>query len=77
MLHPLKLRLLFAVDPCTHIPCGAYAECSAINDTAVCSCLPGYTGNPYFYCEGRVETMKRRRLNTILTTGSLVHCPVG
>ena len=33
-------------QPCTPSPCGPYGECRVVNSQAVCSCLPGYFGNP-------------------------------
>ncbi len=34
------------VNPCNPPPCGSYSECRVTNNQAVCSCLPGYYGNP-------------------------------
>ena len=34
------------VDPCQSEPCGAFSECRNQGGVAVCSCLPGYTGEP-------------------------------
>lgn len=36
-------------DPCPGT-CGLDAECSVINHTPSCICLPGYTGNPITAC---------------------------
>lgn len=36
-------------DPCPGT-CGLNAECSVINHTPSCTCLPGYTGNPITAC---------------------------
>lgn len=36
-------------DPCPGT-CGQNAECSVINHTPSCTCLPGYTGNPITAC---------------------------
>jgi len=33
-------------DPCVPSPCGAYGQCRAQGNQAVCSCLPGYFGAP-------------------------------
>jgi len=33
-------------EPCNPSPCGIYGECRPVNQQAVCSCLPGYFGNP-------------------------------
>lgn len=32
--------------PCNPSPCGPNSQCKAINNVAVCSCIPGYLGNP-------------------------------
>ena len=46
-----KMYCLFlAPDPCTNYTCGEYAYCLVENNTAVCACLYGFTGNPYEYC---------------------------
>jgi len=34
------------VNPCSPSPCGPNSQCREINGQAVCSCLPGYFGNP-------------------------------
>lgn len=36
-------------DPCPGT-CGAAAECQVINHIPACTCLPGYTGNPFSNC---------------------------
>lgn len=33
-------------DPCSPSPCGPNSRCQVVNDQAVCSCLPEYTGSP-------------------------------
>ena len=33
------------VDPCD---CAANADCEARNHRGICTCRPGYTGDPYF-----------------------------
>lgn len=33
-------------DPCVPSPCGSFAQCRNIRDSAACSCLEGYTGQP-------------------------------
>lgn len=33
-------------DPCSPSPCGPNAQCRAVNQQAVCSCLPQYVGAP-------------------------------
>lgn len=37
-------------DPCANV-CGYNAQCSVINHTPVCSCLPGFTGDPFTQCQ--------------------------
>lgn len=33
-------------SPCTPSPCGPNSQCRANNGQAICSCVPGYLGNP-------------------------------
>lgn len=33
-------------DPCSPSPCGPNSRCQVVNDQAVCTCLPEYTGSP-------------------------------
>ena len=40
------------VDPCPGI-CGDNAECTVVNHIPVCSCVPGYVGDPFVNC--RIE----------------------
>jgi hypothetical protein len=42
-------------DPCPGT-CGLVATCAVVNHLPVCSCPPGYTGDPYQQC--RIETGK-------------------
>lgn len=37
------------VDPCSKI-CGSYAVCRVIKHSPICSCQPGYTGDPFSQC---------------------------
>lgn len=37
------------VDPCPGL-CARNARCQVVNHTPVCSCLPGYTGDPFTRC---------------------------
>lgn len=36
--------------PCVPSPCGAGAQCSVVNNRAICSCLPDYLGDPQSGC---------------------------
>lgn len=36
-------------DPCPG-SCGQNAECNVVNHTPMCSCVAGYVGDPYRYC---------------------------
>ena len=36
-------------DPCPGT-CGINADCQVINHLPACTCRPGYTGDPYLYC---------------------------
>lgn len=49
-------------NPCACIgTCDVYAECSVINHSPVCHCLPGYTGNPFQNCHPVPANSKRNR----------------
>lgn len=37
------------VDPCVGV-CSSNAECFVVNHSPLCTCLPGYTGNPSIGC---------------------------
>jgi len=37
-------------DPCVGL-CGPNAQCSVVNHHAICTCINGYTGNPFSACE--------------------------
>lgn len=54
-------------DPCPGI-CGQNAECQVINHNPSCTCLTGYTGNPYSNCIISIVQRKSRilLLNTFL-----------
>lgn len=36
-------------DPCPGV-CGQFAECQVINHQPSCTCIAGYSGNPFHYC---------------------------
>lgn len=36
-------------DPCPGT-CGLSAQCSTVNHSPICSCLPGFTGDPFTRC---------------------------
>lgn len=37
------------VNPCAGV-CGQNAECSVVNHQPMCTCLPGYSGDPFVSC---------------------------
>lgn len=37
------------VDPCIGT-CGQHARCNVVNHNPICSCSPGYTGDPFIRC---------------------------
>lgn len=41
-------------DICTPSPCGDYASCTKVDEKPLCTCQPGFTGNPLKACT-RVE----------------------
>lgn len=52
-------------DPCPG-SCGSNAQCSVINHTPVCSCNPGFTGDPFTGCSPQQGRIKRRSLFSLL-----------
>lgn len=42
------------IDPCPGA-CGRNTQCSVVNHNPFCSCLPGFTGNPFVTCERKIE----------------------
>ena len=54
-------------DPCPGV-CGANALCQVVNHNPICSCPPGYNGDPFNYCQkipGR--TILSNLINTRVT----------
>jgi hypothetical protein len=49
------------VDPCPGT-CGQNANCQVINHSPSCSCLPGYTGDPFRFCN--LPAVERKTLRT-------------
>lgn len=47
------------VDPCIGA-CGTNADCRVINHSPVCTCLPGYTGEPFVRCN-RIPVGKNKK----------------
>lgn len=45
------------VDPCENA-CGMNAECSVVNHSPMCYCIPGYTGNALYGCHQIPENCK-------------------
>ena len=43
------------LDPCSAKTCGKYAACSVKKHTAVCTCLPGFIGDPASVCREREQ----------------------
>lgn len=44
-------------DPCPGT-CGPNADCNVINHLPVCNCIPGYTGDPFVFCNIVIEKRK-------------------
>ena len=40
-------------NPCFTTTCGVNAECRVTRHRAICSCKPGFEGDPYRICEER------------------------
>lgn len=53
------------VSPCTPGTCADSAICKVVNHNPICSCLPGFTGDPFIRCIRR-----ERKIHSYL---SLVH----
>lgn len=45
-------------DPCQRTTCGIHAQCKAANHRAICSCIPGYEGDPYRICNERKHALQ-------------------
>lgn len=56
------------INPCAGV-CGRNAECSVVNHQPMCTCLPGYTGNPFATCS---ITRKCHYLKIILLNKELL-----
>lgn len=52
-------------DPCPGT-CASNALCSVTNHIPTCSCLPGYIGDPYRYCQREPE--KRKKIFSFIET---------
>lgn len=44
-------------DPCPGT-CGINAQCQSVNHLPICTCIPGYTGNPFTRCSPIIEDSK-------------------
>lgn len=38
------------MDPCPGT-CGANAQCQVVNHLPLCTCISGYTGDPFRFCQ--------------------------
>lgn len=56
-------------DPCPG-SCGTNADCQVVNYSPLCSCLPGYTGDPFKYCVYQGEALKPD------VTKCIIHVPL-
>lgn len=52
------------VDPCPGI-CGLHAMCRPVNHAAICSCMSGFTGDPFTRCVSIPESSKFRHYNVL------------
>lgn len=53
------------VDPCENA-CGMNAECSVVNHSPMCYCIPDYTGNALFGCYPVPDNGKTHRWKIII-----------
>lgn len=59
------------LDPCQGT-CGVNAVCNAINHQAICSCPPGYTGDPFETCS---KIPGKEHADTFLFSSSSLYVP--
>lgn len=52
------------VDPCPGT-CGRDARCDVVNHVPMCSCPPGYTGNPFLLCRPHIPDGKYHKYTLI------------
>lgn len=55
------------IDPCPGA-CGQNAMCNVINHNSVCTCNPGYEGNPSSVCTPVITTQRKMFLFLVLYT---------
>lgn len=53
-------------DPCLGV-CGQNAICQVINHDAHCTCVPGYTGNPFSHCAFEITRKEYNNFNSIIS----------
>lgn len=58
---------LKCIDPCPGI-CGLNAMCRAVNHNPICTCLPGYDGDPFDRCSLIPEPSKPNNYYYIVLT---------
>lgn len=57
-------------DPCPGT-CGQNARCNVVNHNPICSCSPGYTGDPFIGC----KVLDSKTISYFLLHGSLLDSP--
>lgn len=55
------------VDPCIGT-CGSHTECQVINHNPICSCAPGYTGDPFSACYRQIDETPKQPQNPCIPT---------
>lgn len=53
------------LDPCPGT-CGNNAKCQTINHIPMCTCLAGYTGDPFKYCQIIPPQRKRNIIKLLI-----------
>lgn len=64
-------------SPCHSQPCGANTMCTEWNGPAVCSCLPGYVGDPFTVCEDKKEDVDQKPRCYPAQCGRNEECRIG
>lgn len=59
-------------DPCPG-SCGQHATCAVINHNPVCTCIPGFVGDPFIGCSEAIGKLFFPIYNTFLTISMLYH----
>lgn len=59
------------IDPCPGT-CGTNARCQVLNHNPICSCTPGYTGDPFARCFLEPSKLKNKAIKKILMNENIL-----